>query len=602
MTNKEQALPHWDMSNVYSGLEGDDFRADLAKMEKLFGDLEDYIAERGVQKLERHPDDIQAAADTLDRLITMFNEALLLDRTLGGFVNSFYSTDSYNSVAARLVSEFEQIGLRLDRSMVRFRAWVGSLGSVLDAICSRSPLASEHRPVLEEIIEQSRYLMDARQEDLASELLLSGGGSMWKLQGTVTSQLKVPFEGHGKKEELPMTVIRNLAYDPDEDVRRRAFEAEIKGWESIRESVAFSLNGVKGAAITMAKWRGREDVLHGALDGDRIDRKTLDAMLTAMHDSFPDFRRYLRSKAKKLGKEKLPWWDLFAPVGQTNTTYTWEETNAYIVDRFGTFSDDLPDLAREAFDGNWIDAEPRDGKRGGGFCMGIPGVEESRILVNFDGSFGSLTTVAHELGHAFHNHCQRGLPMMRRSSPMTLAETASIFCETLVFTSALASASPETKITILENQLMEATQVIVDIYSRYIFETETLKRREKAELSPDEFCEIMLDAQKQTYGDGLDEAHLHPYMWLLKPHYYMSERHFYNFPYAFGLLFGLGVFAIYRREGTDFVQRYNEFLRSTGEGKVADLASGFGIDVRSQDFWQESLGVIREYVDQYCEL
>ena len=602
MTNKEQALPHWDMSNVYSGLEGDDFRADLAKMEKLFGDLEDYIAERGVQKLERHPDDIQAAADTLDRLITMFNEALLLDRTLGGFVNSFYSTDSYNSVAARLVSEFEQIGLRLDRSMVRFRAWVGSLGSVLDAICSRSPLASEHRPVLEEIIEQSRYLMDARQEDLASELLLSGGGSMWKLQGTVTSQLRVPFKREGEMQELPMTVIRNLAYDPDEDIRRRAFEAELKGWESIRESVAFSLNGVKGAAITMAKWRGREDVLHGALDGDRIDRKTLDAMLAAMHDSFPDFRRYLRSKAKKLGKEKLPWWDLFAPVGQTNTTYTWEETNAYIVDRFGTFSDDLPDLAREAFDGNWIDAEPRDGKRGGGFCMGIPGVEESRILVNFDGSFGSLTTVAHELGHAFHNHCQRGLPMMRRSSPMTLAETASIFCETLVFTSALASASPETKITILENQLMEATQVIVDIYSRYIFETETLKRREKAELSPDEFCEIMLDAQKQTYGDGLDEAHLHPYMWLLKPHYYMSERHFYNFPYAFGLLFGLGVFAIYRREGTDFVQRYNEFLRSTGEGKVADLASGFGIDVRSQDFWQESLGVIREYVDQYCEL
>jgi pepF/M3 family oligoendopeptidase len=322
----------------------------------------------------------------------------------------------------------------------------------------------------------------------------------------------------------------------------------------------------------------------------------------AMKDSFPIFRRYLKSKARKLGKEKLPWWDLFAPVGQANLTYTWEQATAYIVEQFGLFSGELADFARNAFQKNWIDAEPRDGKRGGAFCMGVPGVEESRILANFDGSFDQLITVSHELGHGFHNHCQKGLPMLRRGAPMTLAETASIFCETLVLNAALDAAPPETKVFILENQLMGATQVIVDIYSRFIFESEIIKRRAQADLSADDFCEIVLDAQKQTYGDGLDQEHLHPYMWLLKPHYYSGDLHFYNFPYAFGLLFGLGIYAIYRKEGKSFIPRYEGLLRSTGAGKVADLAGQFGIDVRSRDFWDASLKIVAESVDRYCEL
>jgi pepF/M3 family oligoendopeptidase len=397
-------------------------------------------------------------------------------------------------------------------------------------------------------------------------------------------------------------MIRNLASDPDGELRKRAYDAELKGWESIRESVAFALNGVKGSAVSLAKWRGREDVLHEALDQNRIDRETLQTLMGAMKDSFPIFRRYLKSKARKLGKEKLPWWDLFAPVGQANLTYTWEQATGYVVEQFGLFSGELADFARNAFQKNWIDAEPRDGKRGGAFCMGVPGVEESRILANFDGSFDQLITVSHELGHGFHNHCQKGLPMLRRGAPMTLAETASIFCETLVLNAALDAAPPETKVFILENQLMGATQVIVDIYSRFIFESEIIKRRAQADLSADDFCEIVLDAQKQTYGDGLDQEHLHPYMWLLKPHYYSGDLHFYNFPYAFGLLFGLGIYAIYRKEGKSFIPRYEGLLRSTGAGKVADLAGQFGIDVRSRDFWDASLKIVAESVDRYCEL
>ena len=590
------------MSNVYSALDGDDYKKDTQKVLELIDGLDKVIEANKVARLDAPPSDIEGTAKVLDDLITRFNEVFLKFNTLEAFVYSFVSTDSYNKDAGKGLSELEQLSVRLSKQITRFQAWVGSLGDTFDKILEHAPVATEHKLGLIEFIEQAKYLMSTELEDLAAELSLSGGAVMWKLQGTVTSQLKMPFERDGKTEDLPMTVIRNLAMDPDEDIRKRAFETEIKGWESIREAVAFSLNGVKGSAITFAKWRGRDDVLHGAIDHNRIDRETLDALLESMKDSFPMFRKYLKSKASKLGKSKLPWWDLFAPMGEVDMKFTYTEAANYIVEQFGSFSGELADFARNAFDHNWIDVGPRDGKRGGAFCMGVPGVEESRILANFDGSFEQMTTLAHELGHGYHNSCQKGLPMMRRGAPMTIAETASIFCETIVFNAALDQATPKQQLGILESQLIGATQVIVDIYSRFLFESEVIKRREKADLSADEMCEIMIDAQKQTYGDGLDEDNLHPYMWLLKPHYYYHGADFYNYPYAFGLLFGLGMYAIYRKEGDDFIPKYKDLLRSTGEGKVADLAGRFGIDVRSKDFWKGSLSLYDGQIEKYCSL
>lgn len=602
MAEMKEKLPRWDLSNVYSGLEGDDFGADLEKLRTRLTDLDAFIEQYKVGKLEAPPEDLPEAARALDGLIERFNEAIELTETVEAYVYSFVTTDSYNKLASRRLSEIEQLEVRLKKQLVRLQAYIGSLGMVLDEICDRVPAAAEHRLVLEDFVEQSRYQMDTALEDLAAELQLSGGGAMWKLQGTVTSQLKMPFERDGKTEDLPMTMIRNLATDPSEEIRRQAYEAELKGWESIREPVAFSLNCVKGAAVILAKRRGYRDVLHAALKHNRMDRESLDALLGSIRERFPVFRRYLASKARKLGKEKLPWWDLFAPVGKVNPTYSWTEATGFIAEQFGRFSGELADFARNAFEKRWIDAEPRDGKRGGAFCMGVPKVKESRILANFDGSFDQLITLAHELGHGFHTYCQSDLPRLRCGAPMCLAETASIFCETLVFNAALEAAPPEAQLSILENQLLGATQVTVDISSRFLFESEIIERRSAAELSADDFCEIMLDAQKRTYGDTLDQEHLHPYMWLLKPHYYYGDLHFYNFPYAFGLLFGLGVYAIYQREGPAFIPRYKGLLRSTGAGKAVDLADRFGIDIRSRDFWEGSLKIVERQVDRYCAL
>jgi pepF/M3 family oligoendopeptidase len=463
--------------------------------------------------------------------------------------------------------------------------------------------AREHAFFLQELAKQSRFLMSQPQESLAAELSLSGANAWQKLQGTVSSQLTVSFERDGDVQELPIAALQNLRYDPDEDVRRRAYEVEVAAWESVREPLAAAMNGVKGAVVTLNQRRGRTDALHSALDQSRIDRETLETMLGVMEDSFPVFRQYLKAKAKRMGKEALPWWDLFAPVGQANRRFTFPEARDFIIQQFGVFSGRLSAFAQRAFDNRWIDAEPRDGKRGGAFCMRLPAVDESRILCNFDGSLDQVFTLAHELGHGYHNECQIGKTMLQKVTPMTLAETASIFCETIVTDALLASASSaDEELAILETFLISASQVIVDITSRFIFETEVFQRRAEAELSADDLCDIMLRAQQATYGDGLDQAFLHPYMWAWKPHYYRSTLSFYNYPYAFGLLFGLGLYAIYQERGEGFLALYDALLASTGEDTVADLAARFDINIRQPGFWQSSIRLIEARVARYMEI
>jgi pepF/M3 family oligoendopeptidase len=603
MSSTDEKLPLWDLSNIYAGLAADDYHHDFARYQSLLDKLEQHFQAqsigRGGQAIDRDNGKLAGAlADTLDQL----NELSLLGETLSAFVYGVLTTNSYDADAIRETSKLEILGTRRQQLEVRLKGWVGLLGDRLEKLIDAHPTLSKHGFLLRLFVQQSRFLMSEELEALAAELCLDAGVAFGRLQGNATSQLKVPFERGGKTEELPITVVRNLCYDADPTVRERAYRAEIKGWESVRTTVAACMNGVKGTAITLAKRRGRTSVLDVALEDNRIDQSTLEALLGAIRESFPVFRRYLASKAKKLGKKKLPWWDIFAPIGESDTKFTWSAARKFIVEKFATFSRELGDFAATAFDHRWIDAEPRDGKRGGAYCMPIPGREESRILANFDGSFEQVSTLAHELGHGFHNYAQRGLEMLRRGSPSTLAETASIFCETLVAEAAIRDASPGERLMILESQLAGATQVCLDISSRYLFESAVFARRSESELGPDEFCKLMTDAQRQTYGDAIDEATYHPYMWLWKPHYYSHDYNFYNFPYAFGHLFGLGLYAVYQKEKASFVPRYTELSRDTGQDWAAPLAARFGIDITRLDFWRGSLSVIEKQVAEYESL
>lgn len=595
--------PRWDLTNVYPSLESVEFKAAYDHFKTKVSDLGDYFVEViGKTDSKTPPGQL---GPIVGEVVDRFNAVYTLSATLEPYIYSFVSTDSHNKTALRALSEYEQASLALQNLNVQMKAWLGKIAPALDKSLEYSITAKAHAFMLKEAADQSKYLMSEPEEALAAELSLSGGNAWGKLQGTITSQLSVDFELGGEIQKLPMPALINLRSHPDEETRHRAYDAENAAWDSVRETLAACLNGVKGEVITLNKRRGRKDALDSAIEQARIDRTTLEAMLAAMEASFPLFRRYFKHKARLLGKEKLAWWDLFAPVGKAGKSYSFEEAGNFILENFNDFSPELKNFCKRAFDNHWIDAEMRDGKRGGGFCMPVQGVKESRILVNFDGSQDQISTIAHELGHAFHNECayQFDKTPLQQLTPMTLAETASTFCETIATEAVLAQVTdPLEELAVLETQLNGASQIIVDIYSRYLFEKEVFERRIQAELSPDDFCEIMEYAQKATYGDGLDERYLQNYMWTWKPHYYSTDLSFYNFPYAFGLLFGTGLYAIYQRRGADFVEDYKSLLASTGEVMAADLADRFGINIRTRKFWDDSIAILAKSVDRYCKL
>lgn len=595
--------PRWDMTNVYPSLDSKQFKNAIKKYKAELDELEIFL-QKAVKANSKT--DAKKLGKLFGEAMERFNALFNLSGTISPYIYSFVSTDSRNKEAMRALSAFEQMSVRASVLNTQFQAWTGALGqTAIKKAAKMNASAKSHEFALLETAEQSRYLMSPAEEILAADLTLSGGNAFGKLQGTITSQMTVDFELNGKIQKMPMPALINLRSHPDEATRRRGYEAENKAWETVQETLTACMNGVKGETLTLDKKRGRKDALHASLDFARIDRSTLNAMLSAMKDSFPMFQRYFKSKAKRLGKKKLAWWDLFAPMGKTDTVYSWNEARDFITRNFSQFSPELGAFAKRAFDNHWIDAEQREGKRGGAFCMGVEGVKESRIMSNFDGSFDQVSTLAHELGHAFHNECayQAGKTPIQQNTPMTLAETASIMCETIATEAALKEiANPQEELAVLEAQINGASQTIVDIYSRYLFEKEVFERRAKSELSSDELNDIMERAQKAAYGDGLDERYLQKYMWTWKPHYYSSGFSFYNYPYAFGLLFATGLYAIYQKRGAEFIPAYKELLASTGEARAADLADKFGINIRTKKFWADSLAIIGKRVDRYCKL
>ncbi len=595
--------PHWDLSNVYPGLDSPELAKDIAWVKDSTAALNQlYQDELKKVDISSTPEEINLAVSTM---VDQTNALIQKVTTIRVYLNSFLSTNSFNQEALRLGSQFDQVVVGVQNVSVLLEAWVGQFKDVLPEVLALGNSAGEHAFPVTEIAEQSQYLMSEKEEVLASELGLAGAHAWSKLQGTVTSQKSVDFNLDGKTQSLPMPALINLHAHPEESVRRRAYEAEMAAWEEIKEPLAACMNGIKGWVNTLNTHRGRVDALAEPIDQGRIDRETLSAMMEAMEDSFPTFRRYFKAKAARFGQEALPWWNVFAPVGKSEKSYSFDEARDFILENFGKFSPELREFARTAFDNNWIDAEQRSGKRGGAFCMPVPDVKESRILCNFDGSLDQVMTIAHELGHGYHNYnmFQANKTALQRQTPMTMAETASIMCETIVFNAVMKTITdPEEELALLETALIGNSQVIVDIYSRFLFEKEVFERREKAELSSDELCEIMENAQEATYGEGLDPAYRHKYMWTWKPHYYSAGLSFYNFPYAFGMLFGVGLYAIYQQRGDDFIPDYKKLLSSTGEAPAADLAARFGIDIRSKQFWADSLAVIGKRVDRYCEL
>jgi pepF/M3 family oligoendopeptidase len=583
------------MTVVYPGLDSPEFERGFAEVVEGIERLDRLFDELGVGQREPTPLD-DDTVQSVERVIEEYNAALERTHTLSAYISAFVTTDSRDNLAQARLSELQRELVRLSKLGTRFTAWIGSLD--VEGVIGRSELACEHAYALRLASQESEHLMSPDEEALAAELYPTGASAWGRLHGNLTSQIMVPVELDGERRELPMSVVRNLALDSDREVRRRAHEAELAAWERAALPLAAALNSIKGEVNTLSARRGWASPLDAALFDNHIDRETLDAMLDAARLSFPDFRRYLRAKARALDVPALAWHDLVAPVGESAREWGWAEAESFIVERFGSYSERMSEFAARAFRERWVDAEPREGKRGGAYCMSLRG-DESRVFANYQPSYDSVSTLAHELGHAYHNLNKADRTPLQRGTPMTLAETASIFCETIIREAALEGADRGEQVAILEASLQGSCQVVVDITSRFLFEQRVFEGRRDRELSVDELKELMLQTQRETYGDGLSPEALHPYMWAVKQHYYSGGRSYYNFPYMFGLLFGLGLYARYREDPEGFKRGYDDLLSSTGLADAATLAERFGIVLRAPEFWRSSLDVIRADVERF---
>jgi len=584
----------WSLDELYSSFDSPEFTADMDKADKLIEGFSAWAKEN----LESR----ENAGEKIEHYISSDIELTNVLTRLMTFSHLSSSVDARNEAALKAIDKLQKKFNELTEPSVRFQKWLASLDD-LDGTIESSPLLKKHSYYLKRLVETARYLLSEELEAVIAKMTSSGSKAWTRLQNTLVSTLLVDMEEGGQHKQLPLPVVRNMAYDGSADLRKRAYEAELKAYEKIEQASAACLNGIKGEVITVAELRGYSSPLDETLVKSRLDQEALNAMLDAMKESLPDFRRYYRKKADLLGyKNGLPFYDLFAPLGKADMKFTYEEARDYIVASFRSFSDKLADFAYNAFEKRWIDAEPRDGKRGGAFCSNIHPIGESRILANFNGSFSNVTTLAHELGHGYHGSCLMDESILNSRYPMPIAETASIFCETIVMDAALKEADPEQALGLLETSVSDAGQVIVDIYSRFLFESRVFELRRDHALSVNELKDLMIEAQKEAYGDGLDPDHLHPYMWINKSHYYSASLSFYNFPYAFGLLFAKGVYAEYLKRGRDFVPEYDRLLRSTGKNDIADVAAMVGIDIHSIDFWRSSLDLVRRDIDRFIEL
>ena len=578
---------NWDLTVFYKDFDDPAFKADLGGLDASIAALTEAVAapcEDEAAKLTALVGQVEALSMTFERLM------LMVELTL--------SVDAQNKPANAAMAPLMRSAMLMEQANNALGRYLSKLENLSELVHSNETLSARAFALLE-MAENAKHQLPEALEKPVMKMQLSGGQAFSHLRDKLDATLTVDYDG----KAIPLSAARAMAYDADADVRRKAYDAELAAYKKIEIPMSYCLNNIKAEGETMAQLRGYKGVLDMALAHSRMDEKTLDAMWTAIREALPELREYFKAKGRLLGHENgLPFYDLFAPVGHASRTYTVEEARALLLDLFGRFCPEMGDMMRAAFDEGWIDMYPREGKSGGAFCAGYYEKNISRVMTNFAGSASDVSTLAHELGHAFNNRMLRHKPLMMNDTPMPLAETASTFNETLLIAQLLKDATPEEELTLLDSCLVEQTQTMVDIYSRFLFEQKVVAAQADHALDVDELKETMLWAQDQSYGDGLDPAFRHPYMWACKSHYYSPNVHFYNFPYAFGGLFARGLYARYEQEGEAFVPVYCDLLSRFGSDTIANVTASVGIDVTTPDFWRSAVESVLVQVRRFVEL
>ncbi|GIO27938.1 oligoendopeptidase F [Ornithinibacillus bavariensis] len=460
---------------------------------------------------------------------------------------------------------------------------------------------------LNEIRDEGKRLLSEEEEKLIAELNKDGIQAWSQLYDTVVSIMTIPYtDKEGKTTELSVGQAMNRMYaDPDPEVRKQIFENWEAAWTKYGPIFADTINHLDGYRITLQKNHDYKDHLEEPLEYNRMSKETLDAMWTAVSNNKQPFVDFLNQKAKVLGMEKLGWQDVDAPVAVGDikpTRFTYDEACDFVIENFASFGEKLSSFAKHALENRWVEAEDRPNKRPGGYCTSLPEFGESRIFMTFTGSSSDTSTLAHELGHAFHSHVMKDLPTLNRNYAMNVAETASTFAETIIGNATVANAkTKEEKISLLNSKLENATAMFFNIHARFLFENAFYEERAKGIVSEKRLNELMEQAQKEAYVDSLSSYH--PHFWCSKLHFFIDSVPFYNFPYTFGFLFSLGIYAEYLKKPEGFEEKYISLLQDTGSMKVEDLAQKhLGVDITKEDFWAAGIQLMMKDVEEFISL
>lgn len=579
---------NWNLDNLYESHKSENFLNDMKDFSLKVSEINSWCLENFKN--------IDNAKEKLEEYINKVNNMSIFSN-LSSYISLMLSTDTTNTELLNISSKLENINTDYQKQSIEFISFLKKISN-LDDIISSSNILKKHAFILKENKEESNYLLSKEEENTISKMSLNGSNMWTKQWSQLTSTLEVNY----KDKILTLPEVRNLAYDENKKVRKEAYYAELDSYEKIALPSTFSLNGIKGEVIEICKMKGYNSPLEMTLKRSRLDKEVFDAMFCAIDETLPKLQEYFIKKAQLLGhKNSLPFYDLFAPIGKINIRFSYDDAKEFVFNNFSKFSEKLGNFAKTAFDNNWIDVYSKKGKVGGAFCHGLQNIKQSRILMNFSGSLNDVLTLAHELGHGYHNVCLYDETYLNSNYSMPIAETASTLCETIIINSALENASKEEQINILENDLSGTIQCIVDIYSRFLFEDEVFKRRKEGLISKEELCTIMEDSQKKAYGNSLNPHYLHKYMWICKPHYYYADTNYYNFPYAYGTLFSKGLFSIYLKDKENFLKNYDEMLSITGKNSLYEVGKFIGVDVKSKEFWISSLNLIIDDIKKYCE-
>ncbi|MBO0478494.1 M3 family oligoendopeptidase [Vagococcus fluvialis] len=593
----------WDLDSLFEG--GIDSTELSARLILLDDQIKDYARLVGKWDTERDTPDFLF----LDSILALQE---LVSNGFGqtiSFVNAIQSADVNNKKAGTMLASLYSKSTDFENANVIFTKKLTSMSEASWNHLKEAQTTQRQGVmfILNETREQGKRLLSENEENIINQLSTDGFNAWSTHYDTLVSQISIPFtEKDGTEVHLSAgQAFNKMTGDADSNVRAELFEKWEQAWSEKAPLFADTLNHLDGFRLTANKLHGITNHLQIPLEYNRMKEETLNAMWGAISDNKQPFVDFLERKAKLFGKEKMEWQDQDAPIilgDFKEKRYTFDEAADFIVENFRNFSPKMADFAQMAFDKSWIEAEDRPGKRPGGYCTSLPENKESRIFMTYGESINEVSTLAHELGHAYHSHVMWDLPAMSQDYAMNVAETASTFAELIVADATLKQATTnEEKINLIDVKMQNAIAMFMNIHTRFIFENNLHEARKENVLTDEEITELMLAAQKESYCDSLGSYH--PHFWASKLHFFIDDVPFYNFPYTFGYLFSLGIYAHAQKQGASFEDEYIALLQDTASMTTEELAKKhLGIDLTKPDFWQDGINIIKKDVEEFLTI